>query len=209
MKICGIYGIRNIVTNNLYIGQSIDIKRRREVHFSALKHGRHENLHLQRSFLKHGANNFKFIILEKTTPDMLDAKEREWISNHQSIVGNRGYNQETGGRKNKNPSPETRAKMSRIRKGRPAPWFKGKHLSVEHRLKLAEVLGGFNHPNYGKHHSAETRRKISESISHYMKSPEVRKKISETNMGKIPWNYGKRGVKNKWHSKNQLELDLK
>ena len=39
----------------------------------------------------------------------------------------------------------------------------GLHLSAETRQKLSESLSGENNPFFGKHHSEETRRKISES----------------------------------------------
>lgn len=49
---------------------------------------------------------------------------------------------------------------------------------------------GKNHPFYGKHHSAETRRKMSES--HKNISEETRRKISESMKGRTPWNKGRK-----------------
>lgn len=71
---------------------------------------------------------------------------------------------------------------------------RGKHISDEMKQTLHfKFLGennpqyglrGKNSPNYGKHHSAETRKKISESQKGRGQSTEVRKKISESNLGK-------------------------
>ena len=40
---------------------------------------------------------------------------------------------------------------------------KGKHHSAETRKKMSQSQKGENHPFFGKHHSAETRKKMSES----------------------------------------------
>ena len=56
---------------------------------------------------------------------------------------------------------------------------------------------GENHPLFSKHHSAETRKKMSESkngennpMYGKHRSEETRKKISEANMGKNNWTKG-------------------
>lgn len=41
----------------------------------------------------------------------------------------------------------------------------GKHHSEESKKKMSEVRKGVNHPNYGKHHSKEVCRKISEALN--------------------------------------------
>ena len=51
-NICGIYYIKNIVNNNMYIGQSINIKTRFSCHKSALNKNRHYNEKLQKDFNK-------------------------------------------------------------------------------------------------------------------------------------------------------------
>ena len=38
-----IYQIENLVTHESYIGQTIDIKRRKRTHFSELRNNTHEN----------------------------------------------------------------------------------------------------------------------------------------------------------------------
>ena len=57
--------------------------------------------------------------------------------------------------------------------------FKGKHISLEARIKISEANKGLNSSWYGKHHSEETRRKISESLKGEHFSEERRRKISE------------------------------
>lgn len=60
----GIYTIKNIVNNKIYIGSSVNIKRRWDAHKTALKHNKHKAVYLQRSYNKYGKDNFLFEILE-------------------------------------------------------------------------------------------------------------------------------------------------
>jgi len=68
----GIYGLRNIFNNKWYIGQSINISKRKHDHFLRLKRGAHYSPYLQRAFSKYGENGFEFVILEKTTEGELN-----------------------------------------------------------------------------------------------------------------------------------------
>ena len=59
----GIYCIVNIVNNKKYVGQSTDVEGRIAHHKSALRHNKHANDHLQKSWNKYGEDNFRFEIL--------------------------------------------------------------------------------------------------------------------------------------------------
>ena len=51
----GIYSITNVVTGDMYIGQTIqDFEKRWKSHISALNRGNHDNEYLQRSWNKYG-----------------------------------------------------------------------------------------------------------------------------------------------------------
>jgi group I intron endonuclease len=56
----GIYKITNLVNNRYYIGSSLDIKRRWDTHRRMLNKNNHHNDFLQKSWNKHGGDNFKF-----------------------------------------------------------------------------------------------------------------------------------------------------
>lgn len=63
MKKCGIYQIRNLINNKVYIGQSIDLRKRKSVHWNLLKNNKDTNIHLQRAYNKYGKENFVFEIV--------------------------------------------------------------------------------------------------------------------------------------------------
>ena len=56
----GIYKITNKVNGKFYIGSSNNIKRRWKYHKSNLRSGTHDNIHMQRSYDKHGEENFSY-----------------------------------------------------------------------------------------------------------------------------------------------------
>ena len=91
-KICGIYKIKNIKNNKIYIGSSIDIQRRWKEHISDLQHNKHPNTHLQNSWNKYGKENFIFEILEKCDSDCLLEKEQYYIDKYKVAESNNGYN---------------------------------------------------------------------------------------------------------------------
>ena len=79
MKICGIYCIKNTIDNNIYIGSSIDINKRKKQNFSALKNNKHYSRYLQMSFNKYKENNFSFSILEECESENLLIREQHFI----------------------------------------------------------------------------------------------------------------------------------
>lgn len=56
----GIYTIRNKVNGRLYVGSAADFKDRWRVHVGELNRGTHHSPWLQRSWKKHGSENFEF-----------------------------------------------------------------------------------------------------------------------------------------------------
>jgi len=93
-------------------------------------------------------------------------------------------------------SEETKKKMSLAKKGNPKMatyGFLGETHSLEARIKLSDNHSGCNNPFYGKKHSDETRRKMSEHS--FLKGKnlpeETKRKISEAQKGEKNHMYGK------------------
>ncbi len=87
--------------------------------------------------------------------------------------------------KNRQPSEETRARLSQVNPWRGKEgWMKGKSFSEEHKKRISESHLGENNPAYGKRQSPEEVEKRVAPLRGKKRSDEVRKKISEGQMGR-------------------------
>ena len=174
----GIYKIENIVNGKVYIGQSVDIKRRWSQHMS------YKNNDYFHNALRKHPELFRFSILLTCPREMLDIWERDMIALYDCIYPN-GYNFTDGGESKKEISEETKRRMSEAKKNmsaetkrRMSEAHKGKTLSEEHKRKLSEAHKGKPSPmkglksnkpawNKGKSSSEETKRRMSEAKKEY------------------------------------------
>lgn len=156
----GIYSITNTVNCKKYIGQSIDVKRRLRNHKWSLRHNKHINNHLQKSFNKYGENCFAFEVVCECSEEQLDELERFYISCYDCMNPQYGYNSESGGNANKHPSKETLQKMR-------------------------ESHGGEKSGMWGKKHSEETKALMREKALGRVLSEETRDKLSKSHKGKL------------------------
>lgn len=91
-KISGIYEIRNIINNKVYIGSSKDVYERWKKHKNDLKNHNHHSEHLQHAWNKYGEKNFKFSIIEKCQFNDLIIREQYYIDYYKSSECDYGYN---------------------------------------------------------------------------------------------------------------------
>lgn len=92
-RLVGVYCIKNLLNNKLYIGSSIHIKKRFRQHLKALNNGVHHSYHLQRSWNVYGKDNFKFEILETFSDyDILTQRELDLILKYKTNERDFGYN---------------------------------------------------------------------------------------------------------------------
>ena len=76
----GIYQIVNTITQNRYVGSSVNLEKRRAQHFSELRKGNHSNQRLQRAWDKYGQASFVFGALEVGIDvENLIPREQWWI----------------------------------------------------------------------------------------------------------------------------------
>ena len=94
-----IYKITNTQTKQNYIGQTIDINRRRRTHFSHLVNKTHDNPKLQASWNKYGKENFEFEYWEFNISSIeeLNRLECEYIEKYDGLSD--GFNLVPGGGK--------------------------------------------------------------------------------------------------------------
>lgn len=181
----GIYVITNKANNKKYVGQSIDVQIRLCRHITELIKGKHCNIHLQNSFIKHGIENFSFEPLVQCKQEMLNDLEIYYIGLFKSFDKSKGYNKTYGG-ETPNHTKETRNKISNTQKGRKLPkeWrdnivnaLIGREVTKETRNKIGEKNRKF---------SKEEQDKI---IDMYMNKGYTQKEIAKiTNSGKMTIN---------------------
>ena len=168
-NIPGIYYIKNITNNKLYIGNSANIGNRFCRHVSALRGGYHTNTHLQHAWTKYGESNFIFHVIEITTIDNLHIREQFWMNKFNVLNDKYGYNICPFADKS-GMSEETKIKISQTKKGVPMKEETKQKLSIvkkgikanlsnEGRKKISET----SKARKGFHHSEETKIKISKS----------------------------------------------
>ena len=156
MQNSGIYCIENLINNKKYIGQSIDMHARWHKHKSALNRHAHDNEYLQRSWDKYGEDNFKFYVIEFCSIDCLDEKEIYYIDFYNTLSRDNGYNLMSGGTFGRKYSIESCLKKSRS--------LMGHKVSNYTRMRISENhadCSGENNGMYGRHHTEESKIKIS------------------------------------------------
>lgn len=199
-KTSGIYVIENTINNKKYVGQSVNLKERLTSHKRQLRKNAHFNCILQSAWNKYGEEKFLFYPIEMCHPDNLDEKEKYYINFLKSMIDENGYNLYTGGSLTRNPSFETRNKMSKAKENY-IPWNKGKKASPE--AIRNQSLSHLGKPSGRKGYkcSDEEKKKMSETSKKYWsehESPSIgrrmslesRKKMSQSKMGKSPSNKG-------------------
>jgi group I intron endonuclease len=202
-----VYKITNIINEKIYIGVHavVDLNVGNEYMGSGLQ--------IRRAIKKYGFGNFKKEVLAAfTNRDSAYLMEAEFV-NTEFVLREDTYNMKCGGfggwllykgeshpMYGKYHSEETKRKISDALMGEKSPKF-GMKDSEEIRRKKSEsrkgeknpMYGriGKNHPLYGKHHSQESKRKMSEAHSGKHHSEEHKKKISDALSGENHPIYGK------------------
>jgi len=93
----GIYCIKNISNNKVYIGLSSNVLKRVKFQFKTLDKNKHKNKHLQFSYNKYGKDIFISYILEYCSNELLCEKEKYYIDLFQSYQKEYGFNKTLGG----------------------------------------------------------------------------------------------------------------
>lgn len=122
--------------------------------------GYHIGTHFRYAIDKYGWNNFEHKILkDHLTKEEASYWEKYYINLYNSTNRQYGYNISSGGEHGGHVQTiETRRKISENHGG-----FDGRKHTTESKLKMSKSSSGENHPNFGKHHSEQLKRKLSKS----------------------------------------------
>lgn len=136
-KSIGIYKIKNIENNKVYIGQTCQSFQKRFWHHQwKLKNGNHDNKFLQNEWNKYGEEKFEFSIIEIVDKSLLDEREIFWIEEYRKQ--NICLNLQDGGQSvhlERFVSPETRKRVGEINREK----LTGKKLSEETKEKMSKA----------------------------------------------------------------------
>jgi len=186
----GIYRIKNLKNKKCYYGSSKNIEKRWRTHSNNLKNGKHHNIHLQRSWDKYGEDNFVFELVEECNETILLELEQKYLDLNPEF--NIGIKSSGGDNLTKNPNKEdiVRKMTQSVRKryelmsederkekhSQPMdknPNWKGgtsfkycecgvKILPTNNICINCRDKSGDKNPFFGKQHTEETKRKLSE-----------------------------------------------
>jgi predicted GIY-YIG superfamily endonuclease len=113
----GVYEIKNLVNNKIYIGQTKNVYQRFINHRAQLRLNKHNNSHLQRSFNKHSELNFIINVLEYCDEKDLTEKEIYYINQAESVYNIREASDSVIHYRRASITEETRLKLSLVKKG--------------------------------------------------------------------------------------------
>lgn len=159
----GIYKITS-PTGKIYIGQSVNIKKRFKQYKSLYNSRNQKALHY--SFLKHGIEKHSFEVMEECDINKLNERERYWQDFYNVIK--KGLNCKTTTTKSKSGklSEATLLKMSKS--------LKGRIISPEQRIKLS-IAGR------GRKNSQKSIDRLKEYNKNRVFSEETKNKIAVNN----------------------------
>ena len=211
-RFMGVYYIQNCASNKFYVGSSFDVYSRIKSHLNLLQRNCHTNIHMQRSYNKHGQYKFAWGICEEVFDiDQLLVVEQLWID----VMGDYNICTEAGSTRGYVATEETRAKLRAKNSGEGNPMYgtkrpevgeafrklhTGKVLSEDHKRKCSEALKGNRGPwdnpesaakvldvcrvvNIGRKHTAETRAKVSAAGIGRVVSEETRERLRANKLG--------------------------
>ena len=187
----GIYKITNIINNKCYVGSSVNIIGRWYTHKTELKFNKHHSIKLQRSYNKHGFDNFKYEIIEECGIETLIIREQYYIDLFDCYKN--GYNSVMSAScpmLGMNHSEETKEILRQKSMGNKNMLNK-KH-TEETKDKIRKKLKGVPL-------SDETKLKMSKSGKERIMSDEQKSKIIEMNKSRI-------GIKLSEEHKKKLSL---
>jgi group I intron endonuclease len=159
---CGIYIIYSKKNRKLYIGGTVDLRKRKNHHLGRLRKNKHVNQSLQSDFNRFGESSFTFFCIEYCDISSVEKREQFYLDKHKKDA----YNA---------------INKARLVFGENHPRF-GKTLSEESRKKIREARA-----KQIISHSLETRAKIGRK-GRYVDPEHIKKMVAARN-GKC-WNKG-------------------
>lgn len=199
----GIYIILSITNGKRYIGSAVNLRERKNLHFSELKR-RHHNKHLQNHYNKYGKDDLYFGILEFCSKENLISREQYYLDflspefNIDPIAGSRlgakftkvhknkistklkeFYLTGEGEKKRKDPEYKEKQK-ERGKKAWATEELKLKNKEAQRKGWTTEARSNFSKIRIEISKNIETKEKMSEASKQMWKDPEFRIKVKNS-----------------------------
>lgn len=170
-KTSGIYIIRNVITNSVYVGSAAHLQKRWQEHFSKLRNNVHANAIMQNAWNKYGEIAFEFSVIEDIIDkSLLISREQFWIDSYRSSHTSYNICPTAGNSAGRIVSEATRQKLSIAQKGIPK-W------DEEGRKQLSAI-------KKGKKFNEEAKKNMSDSRIGKPRSDAFKRVISEIQKGR-------------------------
>lgn len=137
----GVYVIEHRASGKVYVGSTVNFRKRWAEHRRLLGLGTHHSSKLQRAWSKYEVDAFIFKVLEPISePDQLCIREQVWIDFLDSVK--RGFNicPSARGRLGIPHTAESRQKMSRAAKGREITASTRAAISLAHKGRIKSAM---------------------------------------------------------------------
>lgn len=154
-----IYQFTNNINGKIYVGQTVDYKKRIRDHKFNYHKGS-KNTIFYNALRKYGWENFSIIIIEECSDELLNEKEIYWIKEKKSQFPG-GYNTVEGG----NQARHTEISKQKLSEGRKGIKFSESHIENLRKSHLGYVM------------PEEQKRKISESNKGKVIPEEIKTKL--------------------------------
>lgn len=182
---CGVYQIENSINGKRYIGSSNQVRRRFYLHKWDLGRGKHHSITLQRAWNKYGESAFLFKPILYCSVDDLHFYEQRYLDKMETVDPSKGFNiccdasaagmgrvwtaaqreAKSIERKGKKVGPEALQNLINSRKHGADHWLFGKHHTEQTRKKISASRKGITAWNKGKpQHPANSQAKITPEI---------------------------------------------
>jgi group I intron endonuclease len=160
-----IYEFVNNINQKVYVGQTVDFKKRIRDHRFNYNKGIKNTL-FYNALRKYGWENFSITIIEECSDKLLNEKEIYWIEEKKSLYPN-GYNILEGG----NQARHTDISKQKLSEGRKGMKFSESHIENLRNSHLGYVMPEeqkrkISESNKGKVFSEETKNKLKYSQPH-------------------------------------------
>jgi len=167
----GIYSIKNLKNNQQYIGSAVNYPNRFRQHKSLLNLNKHYAKHLQKSWNKHGSQNFIFELILCCSKENLLEFEQYFLDKLAPVYNTLKI---AGSRLGTKASLETLKKLSDSHKGKPSPnkgiktgkpsWNRGIPQTEETKLKLSKASKGKHYSPKSEFKKGERNKKLLRKI---------------------------------------------